>query len=141
MRITQEQSEKAIAIRALIKSNAPENSNAWTNYIDFSRAVAQMIDGLDTFVSPDQMKGIFDRAYSSFAQVWSEENKRIILEILDGNEEVFNAISDHPNAIKIIHRILVKIKKELGPLGIGTVVTGVDISDILLEEGIIEKHD
>ena len=134
MKLTHEQSEKAIALRGLLKSKLPENEGAWESYLDFTRAMGKILDGMDVFVPAPEMKKAFAHAWSSFAELRGIETRRMVLEALDGNQELFEQVEEHPNSIAICRRIVKRIEKKKGSLFLGVQSSDVDITDILEED-------
>jgi len=130
VKLTQNQQEKAIAIRKLLESQCSEQS--WKNYIDCTRAIAKMLDGLDVLLSPDEMKNTFDEGWKNYAQLWAFEHERVMLNLLGGNKLLLETVKKHPNAQTIISRIMERIKEQ-GGIKPG-IDTSVEVADILFDQ-------
>jgi len=129
MKLTIEQQEKAIGLRQLLKSEPSEIG--WEAYLDFTRAVAKMLDGLDTFVRPLEMKEAMDQAWNNFVNVWRGENERLILESI-GDPALLDQVKNHPNCNKICRQILDRVRTQAAKsTGLGMTATNVDVTDIL----------
>lgn len=133
MRLTDEQIEKVVALRELLRSNPSEEQ--WEHYIDFTRCLAQLLDVLDNQSSPKKVKVILDKIWATFLKLWSKENQRIILETMDGDEALLDQVRGHPNGREILNRILERVKQQKGE-ATGVVASDVDISDILSEVNV-----
>lgn len=132
MKLTTEQQEKAVGLRLLLRSDPPESEVGWEAYQDFTRSLAQMLDGLDTFVRPTEIKGVMDRAWKSFCSVWIEENRRIVLEAIGGDEALLDQVRSHPNGRKMCSQILDRVREQ-AEMTFGMNVAGMDVTDILAE--------
>lgn len=132
MKLTTEQQEKAVGLRLLLRSDPPESEAGWKAYQDFTRALAQMLDGLDTFVRPAEIKGKFDRAWRAFCSVWNEENQRIILAAIGGDEALLDQVKSHPNGSKMCDQIMERVMKQTDMI-FGMNVAEMDVTDILAE--------
>lgn len=129
MELTDRQSEIRMAINEVAKT--PVN-DSWGDFIDFTRAVATMIEGVETLVSPQVMEKRFSAAWQAFAKICVAENNRILRDCL-GSDEEFDRVKNHPNGGNALGRILRRVKDVHGELTPGMSID-VDIDDILADE-------
>jgi len=134
MKLTAEQQEKAIALRRLFNSEPPTAEEAWASYVDFTRAMAQMIDGIDSLINPCGMQQVFGTAWKSFAKLWGSEQQRLVLEAIGGDESLLEQVREHPQGRQVLRRILDRVKETKGTLSFGLSATDVDVADILVQE-------
>jgi len=134
MKLTIEQQEKAIALRRLFNSEPPAAAEAWASYVDFTRAMARMIDGVDSLVLPSEMQQVFSSAWKSFARLWGSEQQRLVLEAIGGDESLREQVREHPKGRQVLRRILYRVKETKGSLSFGLSATDVDVADILVQE-------
>lgn len=128
-KLTDRQTEIAISVRELAKT--PEN-DSWGDFVDFTRAVATMIEGVEALIHPSEMQTRFSQAWQAYANLWGTEHNRIIRDCL-GSDEEFERIKAHPNGRNVIGRILSRVKEVHGDITPGMAVN-VDVADILFDE-------
>jgi len=134
MKLNDRQQEKAIGLRQLIKSPRPCDEKGWSAHIDFTRALAKMLDGIDVIQSPVAMKETFDRAWRAYAHYWANENDRVLFEALGSDEILVAKVKEHENGRRIVNRILARVKEQYGGINPEVNASSVEITDILTEE-------
>lgn len=156
MKLTDRQQEKAIGVRQLLSPKGkcckacgqssslvswsdrlvcPDEGNVWFAFVDCTRAIAKIIDGLDEVQEPGEIKKAFNAAWRSYIDFWGHEHKRLLCQALGNDAMLVDRVKEHKNGQRIINRILDRIKESNG----GTISTGinaasVDIVDILQDE-------
>jgi hypothetical protein len=131
--LTQKQGEIAIAVRQLLQEARPEDE-AWADYIDFTRAVARMLDALDGFVPLSDMKPVFDEAWQKYSKLWAAAHKRVIIQSLGGDESLWERVQGHANGRNVVQRILKRVKEQHGAISSAVDASSVEVLDILNEE-------
>ena len=133
--LTEAQQEKAIGLRELLTTKErPEGEGAWEAYIDFSRAIGIMLDGLDVVVEPTEIKGAFDAAWRAFVTLWGKERHRLLNEALGGDGVLLDQVRHHRNGEVVVQRILARVREQHGAITTGLDVSTIEITDILAEE-------
>ncbi len=129
MKLNDRQFELATAIREI--ANVPD-SEAWGDFIDFTRAMASMLEGAETLAHPNEMQKRFSAAWHASAALWGTEHRRIFKDCL-GGQEAYDRVKAHPNGNAALSRILSRVKETHGNITPGMSVN-VDIGDILSDE-------
>lgn len=122
MRLNDRQRELATSLRGLV--TVPEGV-AWGDFIDFTAALAAMLEGAETLTHPMKMQKRFQAAWSASAGLWNTEHKRILRDCLGGGEhgqKEFERVKAHPNGSDVLGRILTRVKETHGPLTTGMFV-------------------
>ena len=134
MKLNNRQQEKAIALRNLLITARPEGETAWTALMDYSRALGGMLDAVDDFTTPTEIKAAFDAAWQAYIRIWGAEHERVLSEALGNDELLLTKVKEHANGQRIVNRIIQRVKDSQG--GINPQVTGssIEVTDILLEE-------
>ena len=127
--LTERQTDFSISIREVAKT--PDNES-WGAFIDFTRAVATMLEGAESLVHPTEMQKRFAGTWEAYAKMWSTEHNRILRDCL-GSQKEFDRVRSHPNGRSAIGRILSRVKEIHGELSPGMSVN-VDVGDILVDE-------
>lgn len=134
MKLTERQAEKAIGLRELLTKQRPDGEMAYVGYIDFTRALGKMLDGVDEAQSPTEMKATFDTAWRSYARYLGAEQDRILMQTLGNDEELVNKVKEHENGRRIVHRILERVREKHGGINAEIDASRIDVTDILVEE-------
>jgi len=143
MKLTYRQQEKAIAVRELLNQGEVPwservvcpDGDTWFAFVDCTRALGKMIDGLDEVKTPNEMRVAFDAAWKAYICFWGAEHQRLLNQALGHDAILVDKVKGHRNGKRIVNRILERIKKSNG----GTISTGinaaaVEVVDILEEE-------
>jgi len=134
MKLTNRQQEKAIGLRELLNKNRPKAEITWSGYIDFTRALGKMLDGIDEAQSPTEMKATFDMAWRAYAKYWGAEHDRILMQALGNDEALVSKVKEHENGQRIVYRILERVKEKHGGINAEIDASSIEITDILVEE-------
>ena len=156
MKLTERQQEKAIGVRELLspkgesckecgqsvslasswseRMDSPDG-DAWFAFVDCTRALGKMINGLDDIQSLSEMRSTFDDTWKAYIKFWGREHERLLRQALGYDAMLLDRVKEHQNGKRIVDRILERIKKSNG----GTISTGidaaaVDVVDILEDE-------
>ncbi len=97
---------------------------------DFADAIARLIDGFNHMTSPDKIMRAADAAEASYMMMADTEVRATVASLVGGKDKVEQLLK-HENARQIIPRLMERV----GGCVPGKDVTGVDVSDILREEG------
>jgi hypothetical protein len=135
MKLSNGQQEKSIGLRGLLNSPRPADERGWSAFMDFTRALGKMLDGLDAVQSPGEMKDNLNHAWNAYAKYWGYEHERLLLEALGNDEMLLNRIKEHENGRRIVNRIIDRVRKQHGGvISSEANASSVEITDILVEE-------
>lgn len=128
--MTDRQAEIASGLREIAKT--PDTEDAWGPFVDFTQAMATMIEGVESMATPKEMEKRFSRAWAAAAKVFVVSHQRIVRDCLGGQPELDRVIN-HPDARNIMARIVDRVREVHGELTPGMTVDDVDVADILDE--------
>lgn len=128
MKLTNKQQEIAIKLREEIIQFPPEFSSL--DYIDYTRALAVMIDSIFDMRSPPDMQDVFSEAWVKYTSFWTEQHHNLIEKTVK-NPDLFEFIKAHPRGNEVVGQILDRIRETCGKIKPGLDVSKVKIDDIL----------
>jgi len=124
MQLTDRQLEIVMAIREIAK--VPE-SECWGAFIDFTGAIATMVEGAESLIHPSLMQQRFAAAWEAYANVWTTEHNRILRDCVR-NKEQLEHVKTRPY---LVRQIIERVQEVHGELTPGMSVDDVDVTDIL----------
>lgn len=128
MKLTNEQQEIAINLRKELIRIQPEISSC--DYIDYTRALAVMIDSISDMRSPIDMQDVFTEAWTTYTSFWAEQHRNLVEKTVR-NPDLFEYIKAHPRGNEVVNQILNRIRETCGKIKPGLDVSKVKIDDIV----------
>lgn len=127
-KLTDRQAEIAIAVREVAKT--PDNES-WGAFVDFTRAIAAMIEGAESLAHPLDMQKRNRVVWEAYSKMWLQAHDQIVKDCL-GSQREFDRVKSHPEGKDAIARILSRVKEVHGELTPGMEVN-VNVGDIIAE--------
>ncbi len=131
MELNPRQFELAIRVRTELLKNVPRpEGDDWVRFIDITRAVAVMLDGLGSLTNSKQINQAFRVGYVAFSALCIDEHNRILVDLL--GEDGHRRMREHPEGRAMYRDIMARVEAAHGaekpPIG----NLQVDVEDILI---------